>query len=68
MIEKARLPNQPVVADFAPNKHPDTLTSMNNLAYTMHEQGEREPALRLFRFCLIGLRKVLGEITPIPSK
>jgi hypothetical protein len=42
-------------------EHPDTLTSMNNLALTLRAQGDLDGALRLLRKCLSGRRKVLGE-------
>ena len=45
-------------------EHPDTLTSMGNLAITLRDQVEREQSLRLFRTCLGGSRKVLGDTDP----
>ncbi len=45
-------------------EHPNTLTSMNNLAVVLYESNNLEDALRLLRKCLLGRRKVLGENHP----
>jgi hypothetical protein len=45
-------------------EHPDTLTSMNNLAFTLHQAGDLAGAVRLLRKCLAGRRQVLGEDHP----
>lgn len=44
--------------------HPDTLTSANNLALTLHELGERQPARTLHADTLTRRRRVLGPGHP----
>jgi hypothetical protein len=45
-------------------EHPDTLTSMNNLAFTFKGQGRDDDAVRLMNEC-VGLRtQVLGSDHP----
>ena len=45
-------------------EHPDTLTSMNNLAVTLHSQGDLAGARELLGRVLEGRRRVLGEAHP----
>jgi hypothetical protein len=40
--------------------HPDTLTSMVNLAFTWKEQGRDEEAIRLMEDCVSSRTRVLG--------
>jgi hypothetical protein len=40
-------------------EHPDTLTSMNNLAFTMKEQGRKIEAIKLMARCVQLCNKVL---------
>lgn len=42
------------------DEHPDTLTSMNNLAYTLRKLGQRESAAQTMRVAVEGRIKVLG--------
>ncbi|KAK0745454.1 hypothetical protein B0T18DRAFT_409481 [Schizothecium vesticola] len=44
--------------------HPDTLTSMNNLAITWKGQGRHADALALMEDCAQARRRVLGEEHP----
>ncbi len=46
------------------NEHPDTLTSMNNLALTLARQGEHAEARMLHEQTLAIRRRVLGEEHP----
>jgi hypothetical protein len=45
-------------------EHPDTLTSMANLAYTWESQGKFQPALALMNRCYELRSKVLGPTHP----
>ncbi|KAK3359479.1 hypothetical protein B0T25DRAFT_533084 [Lasiosphaeria hispida] len=45
-------------------EHPDTLTSMNNLAFTQKSQGNFEDALALMRDCLHLRQQILGPDHP----
>ncbi|MDP1984472.1 MAG: FxSxx-COOH system tetratricopeptide repeat protein, partial [Sulfuritalea sp.] len=45
-------------------EHPDTLTSMNNLANTLYAQGDLAGALELQKSALATRRRVLGEEHP----
>jgi hypothetical protein len=45
-------------------EHPDTLTSMNNLAYTYKSQGRLSDALELMKSCLHLRERVLGSLHP----
>jgi tetratricopeptide (TPR) repeat protein len=45
-------------------EHPDTLTSMNNLAVTLQEQGELESARKIMEEVLETGRRVLGKENP----
>jgi hypothetical protein len=45
-------------------KHPDTLTSLNNLASVLRAQGEQEETEKLRRRDLEGKEKVLGTEHP----
>ena len=42
-------------------EHPDTLTSMHNLAATLYEQGDLAGARQLHKLVLEGRRRILGE-------
>ncbi|KAK4243216.1 hypothetical protein C7999DRAFT_18405, partial [Corynascus novoguineensis] len=44
--------------------HPDTLTSMANLAFTWKGQGRHSDALALMKECAQAWRRVLGEEHP----
>jgi hypothetical protein len=44
--------------------HPNTLTSMNNLADIHHELGDLKGALDLHEQALAGRRRVLGDDHP----
>ena len=44
--------------------HPDTLTSLNNLAGLFYSKGEYDRALPLFEECLAKRKRVLGEDHP----
>jgi hypothetical protein len=44
--------------------HPDTLTSMHNLAFTWESQGRHADALSLMEDCAQARRRVLGEEHP----
>jgi tetratricopeptide (TPR) repeat protein len=44
--------------------HPDTLTSLNNLAGLYNDQGDSDKALRLYEECLKRSQSVLGENHP----
>jgi hypothetical protein len=46
------------------DKHPDTLTSMHNLAFTLQSQACREEALALMEMCFQSRQQVLGEQHP----
>jgi hypothetical protein len=46
------------------DEHPDTLTSMNNLAITLELQSRHKEALALIDLCFQSRRKVLGEQHP----
>jgi len=46
------------------DEHPDTLTSMNNLAGTLGEQGDLASARALLEQVLAALRRVLGDEDP----
>ena len=41
--------------------HPDTLTSLNNMANTYANMGEYDTAFELFKACLEKRQRVLGE-------
>ena len=43
-------------------EHPDTLTSMNNLAFTWKEQGRDADTLRLMEYCVQLRARILGLI------
>ena len=45
-------------------EHPDTLSSMNNLAFTMKEQGSRVDAIRIMMECVQLRNQVLGPEHP----
>jgi Tetratricopeptide repeat len=45
-------------------EHPDTLTSMGNLALTYKNKGRWDEALELLRECVTMRRKVLGANHP----
>ena len=45
-------------------EHPDTLTSMNNLAYTWKEQGRDEEAIKLMTECVQLRTQILGAGHP----
>jgi hypothetical protein len=40
--------------------HPDTLTSMANLAFTFESTGRRSEAINLLRTCVIKQQRILG--------
>ena len=44
--------------------HPDTLTSMNNLAFTWKDQGRHTDALALMDDCAQARQRVLGAVHP----
>ena len=44
--------------------HPDTLTSLDNLASLFYSKGEYDRALPLFEECLAKMKRVLGEDHP----
>jgi hypothetical protein len=46
------------------DEHPDTLTSMNNLAHTLELQSGHKEALALMDLCFQSRQKVLGEQHP----
>jgi hypothetical protein len=46
------------------NRHPDTLRSIANLAFTLHSQAHREEALALMETCFQSRQQVLGEQYP----
>jgi hypothetical protein len=46
------------------NEHPDTLTSMNNLAFTLKSQNRDEEALSLLVTCFQLHKQVLDEQHP----
>lgn len=46
------------------DKHPNTLTAMNNLGLLLLETGDHEGGLRLLHKCLLGRREVLGNNHP----
>jgi hypothetical protein len=48
------------VQEVLGEKHPDTLTSMNNLAFTWKEQSRDEKAIALMHECVQLRKKVLG--------
>jgi hypothetical protein len=43
------------------DEHPDTLTSMHNLAFTLQSQACRKEALALMETCFQLRQQVLGE-------
>ena len=45
-------------------EHPDTLTGMNNLAFTMKEQGRTVEAIKLMTECVQLRNEVLGTEHP----
>jgi hypothetical protein len=45
-------------------EHPDTLTSMNNLAFTIQEQGRKVEAIKLMADCVQLRNQVLGSEHP----
>jgi hypothetical protein len=45
-------------------EHPDTLTSMNNLAFALKAQGCDEEALSLIKACFQLRKQILGELHP----
>jgi hypothetical protein len=45
-------------------EHPDTLTSMNNLALTFKDQGRNDDALKLMTECLSLSKRILGDSHP----
>jgi hypothetical protein len=45
-------------------EHPDTLTIMNNLAFTFKGQGRNEEAIALMKDCVQILKRVLGPEHP----
>lgn len=46
------------------DEHPNTLTSMNNLAHTFCELGRSDEALALMRDCVYGRQRILGSEHP----
>ena len=50
--------------NFLGEEHPDTLTSMNNLASTYRDQGKLEEAADLHQKVLEARRRILGEEHP----
>jgi hypothetical protein len=46
------------------DEHPDTLTSMANLAHTLELQSRHKEALDLIDLCFQSRQKVLGEQHP----
>jgi hypothetical protein len=46
------------------DEHPDTLTSMNNLAFTMIGQGRKGDAIKLMTKCVRLRQKILGPEHP----
>ena len=46
------------------DEHPDTLTSMHNLAFTLQSQARHEEALALMERCFQLREQVLGEQHP----
>ena len=46
------------------DEHPDTLTSMNNLAFTMKELGRKMEAIKLMAECVKLRNRVLGTEHP----
>jgi hypothetical protein len=46
------------------DEHPDTLTSMANLAFTLQSQARPEEALALIERCFQLRQRVLGERHP----
>ncbi|ORY57484.1 uncharacterized protein BCR38DRAFT_314816, partial [Pseudomassariella vexata] len=47
--------------------HPSTLTSMNNLAFTLHSLGQHAEAISLMTRCLQIQRRILGVHHPHTS-
>jgi len=45
-------------------EHPDTLTSINNLAFTIKEQGRKMEAIKLMAECVQLRNRVLGTEHP----
>ena len=45
-------------------KHPDTLTSMNNLAFTLERQGRNAEAISLMGRCVQLRKQLLGAGHP----
>ena len=45
-------------------EHPDTLTSMNNLAFTIHSQGRNAEAVKLMTECVLLRIRVSGAEHP----
>jgi hypothetical protein len=45
-------------------EHPNTLASINSLAWTLNEQGKHEAAEVMARWALEGREKVLGKEHP----
>ena len=46
------------------DKHPDTLSSMQNLAFSLQSQARHEEALTLMERCVQLRQRVLGEQHP----
>ena len=46
------------------DEHPDTLTSMHNLAHTLHSQDRREEALTMMERCFQSRQRILGSQHP----
>jgi hypothetical protein len=45
-------------------EHPDTLTSINNFAFTLKDKGEDEKAIALMEECVRKQKQVLGQDHP----
>ena len=45
-------------------EHPDTVASMNNLAFTIKEQGRNLEAVHLMKECVHRQNRVLGDQNP----
>ena len=45
-------------------EHPDTLVSVNSLAYLLHQQEQYQEALLLYQRAYSGYQKALGQDRP----
>ncbi|PVF91423.1 hypothetical protein CPB86DRAFT_719448, partial [Serendipita vermifera] len=45
-------------------RHPDTITTMNNLAYTLRDRGQLKEAQEIYQEALVLRKNVLGQRHP----